>query len=285
MRGRPLWPPAVPRLAARPSQSNPRGSGPEVLKRERGHVTAATGVAKVAVFGALQRNDFIHWGQVMLICANKQGTFGSSNGLLPVWHQAITWTSADLLSMGPLGKKINETRIKIKHFLSTYCIQKCCLWNIVVLFSFQYVNSLRLSDAYTSINYTTIGSDNPLSEQIMVCCQLRPKENVVMKFSLKFKSFHSRKCIWKCCLQKWWSSCLSLNVLTHWQGCLWDSCFPWLPNYSVPSRCLSRDHFVHAPNQWEMTLQCNIISHWLGALTKWSLFINMDDISQRTSSN
>ena len=35
-----LWPPAVPQLAARPSQWNPRGSGPEVLKRERGHVTA-----------------------------------------------------------------------------------------------------------------------------------------------------------------------------------------------------------------------------------------------------
>ena len=40
--GRPLWPPAVPRLAARPSQSNPRGSGPEVVKRERGHVTSET---------------------------------------------------------------------------------------------------------------------------------------------------------------------------------------------------------------------------------------------------
>ena len=68
MRGRPLWPPAVPRLAARPSQSNPRGSGPEVLKRERGHVTATTGVAEVAAFGARQRNGitFIHlpkiWG-------------------------------------------------------------------------------------------------------------------------------------------------------------------------------------------------------------------------------
>ena len=56
MRGRPLWLPAVPPLAARPSQSN-RGSGPEVLMRERGHVNAANGVAEVAVFGALQRND------------------------------------------------------------------------------------------------------------------------------------------------------------------------------------------------------------------------------------
>ena len=56
MRGRPLRPLAVPRLAARPSQSNTGGSEPEVLMRERGHVTAANGVAEVAVFGALQRN-------------------------------------------------------------------------------------------------------------------------------------------------------------------------------------------------------------------------------------
>ena len=61
MRGRPLWPPAVPRLAARPSQSNPRGSGPEVLKRERGHVTSEIGVAEVAVFGALQHNVNQWW--------------------------------------------------------------------------------------------------------------------------------------------------------------------------------------------------------------------------------
>ena len=39
------------------SQSNSRGSGPEVLKRERGHVTAETGVAEVGVFRALQPND------------------------------------------------------------------------------------------------------------------------------------------------------------------------------------------------------------------------------------
>ena len=31
-----------------------------------------------------------------------------------------------------------------------------------------------------------------------------------------------------------------------------------------------RDHFVHAPSQWETALQCNIVSHWLGAYSKWS---------------
>ena len=56
--------------------------------------------------------------------------------------------------------------------------------------------------------------DNLLSEPMMVCCQLDPEEHISMKFYLKFKSFHSRKCIWKCCLQKWRPSCLSLNVLS-----------------------------------------------------------------------
>ena len=27
---------------------------------------------------------------------------------------------------------------------------------------------------------------------------------------------------------------------------------------------ISRDHFVYAPHQWEMTLHCNVVSHWLG---------------------
>ena len=56
MRGGPLWPPAVPRLAARHCQSNPRGSGPKVLKRERGHVTSESEFADVGVFRALQPN-------------------------------------------------------------------------------------------------------------------------------------------------------------------------------------------------------------------------------------
>ena len=56
MRGRQLCPLTVPRLAARPSESNPRGSGPEVVKREWGHVTSETGVSEVGGFRALQPN-------------------------------------------------------------------------------------------------------------------------------------------------------------------------------------------------------------------------------------
>ena len=39
-------------------------------------------------------------------------TIGSGNGLLPVWHKAITWTNAHLLSIGPF--EINSIQILIK---------------------------------------------------------------------------------------------------------------------------------------------------------------------------
>ena len=40
-------------------------------------------------------------------------SIGSGNGLSPVRRQAITWTRADLLSIGPLGTYFNEMRIEI----------------------------------------------------------------------------------------------------------------------------------------------------------------------------
>ena len=48
--------PLCPGLQPGPPSQTPWGSGPEVLKRERGHVTAETGVAEVGVFRALQPN-------------------------------------------------------------------------------------------------------------------------------------------------------------------------------------------------------------------------------------
>ena len=40
----------------------------------------------------------------------------------------------------------------------------------------------------------------PLSEIILPYYQLDHKEHISVKFYLNFKSFHSRKCTWKCCL-------------------------------------------------------------------------------------
>ena len=41
----------------------------------------------------------------------------------------------------------------------------------------------------------------PLYEPMLTYCQLEPKEHISMKFCLKCKHFHSRKCVWICHLR------------------------------------------------------------------------------------
>ena len=54
-----------------------------------------------------------HWGRVTHICVGKLTNIGSDNGLSPGRHQAITWTNAGILLIGPLETKFNEILIKI----------------------------------------------------------------------------------------------------------------------------------------------------------------------------
>ena len=63
-----------------------------------------------------------------------------------------------------------------------------------------------------------------------------------MKSYLKYRSFHSRKCIGTCCLQKWLPTCLGLNVLIQ-RG--------------------SQGWFYACPKQWETSLQPWFIQHHL----------------------
>ena len=46
-------------------------------------------------------------------------SIGSDNGLLPIRRQAIIWTNAGLLSIGPLGTNFSEILIKIQNFSFT----------------------------------------------------------------------------------------------------------------------------------------------------------------------
>ena len=56
-----------------------------------------------------------HWGRVRHICG-KLITIGSDNGLSPDRRQAIIWTNAGLLSIGPLRTYFSENLIKILQF-------------------------------------------------------------------------------------------------------------------------------------------------------------------------
>ena len=58
----------------------------------------------------------IHRDRVTHICVSKLTIIGSHNGLSPCRRQAIMWTSAGMLLVGPLGTNFSEIFIEIHTF-------------------------------------------------------------------------------------------------------------------------------------------------------------------------
>ena len=58
-----------------------------------------------------------HWGRVTHICISKLTIIASDNGLSPGRHQAIIWTNAAILLIGPLRTNFNEILIE-NHIIS-----------------------------------------------------------------------------------------------------------------------------------------------------------------------
>ena len=56
------------------------------------------------------------WGRVTHICVVKLTIIGSDNGLSPGRRQAIIWTNAGILLIGPLGTNFIEILIRIQTF-------------------------------------------------------------------------------------------------------------------------------------------------------------------------
>ena len=54
-----------------------------------------------------------HWGRVTHICVSKLTIIGSDNGLSPGRRQAIIWTNAGILLIGPLRTNFSEILIEI----------------------------------------------------------------------------------------------------------------------------------------------------------------------------
>ena len=64
----------------------------------------------------LARKGLTHWGRVTHICVGKLTIIGSDNGLSPERRQAIIWTNAGILLIGPLRTNFNEILIEIQTF-------------------------------------------------------------------------------------------------------------------------------------------------------------------------
>ena len=58
----------------------------------------------------------IHWGRETHICVGKLTIIASDNGLSPGRRQAIIWTNAGILLIGPLGTNFNDILIEIHTF-------------------------------------------------------------------------------------------------------------------------------------------------------------------------
>ena len=66
------------------------------------------------VFHGSMTMALTHWGRVTHICVGNLTIIGSDNGLSPDRRQAITWTNAGILIIGPLETNSSEISIKIQ---------------------------------------------------------------------------------------------------------------------------------------------------------------------------
>ena len=73
-------------------------------------------IKMVVTLISISVNQLPHWSRVTHICINNQTIIGSDNSLSPDWRQAIIWTSAGILLIGPLGTKFSEILIEILTF-------------------------------------------------------------------------------------------------------------------------------------------------------------------------
>ena len=80
----------------------------EVLRR---HGIDTLVHVRVCMWGCLT-----HCGWMTHICVGNLTIIGSDNGLSPGRRQAIIWTNAGILSIGPLGTNFNEIVIEIHLF-------------------------------------------------------------------------------------------------------------------------------------------------------------------------
>ena len=71
------------------------------------------------IFRKILNHLLTHWGRVTHICVVKLAIIGSDHGLSPGRRQAIIWTNAGILLIGPLGTNFSENLIEILTFSFT----------------------------------------------------------------------------------------------------------------------------------------------------------------------
>ena len=135
------------------------------------------------------------------VCVSKSAIIKSGNDLLPIWHQAITWPSAELLSIWPL--EINFSQILTK--IQTFSFKKMPVkmssgkWRPFCP-SLNVLNGVH-SAAITRLHPGRLAGQNGSNLQ-MVC--LLPLCGSLLRTFL--------------CAPSQWETTLHCNVVSHWLG-------------------------------------------------------------------
>ena len=76
---------------------------------------------------AIKHTLLTHWGRVTHICVANPTVIGSDNGLSPSRRQAIIWSNAAILSIGPQRTHVNKILIETHIFSFKNALQKAIL--------------------------------------------------------------------------------------------------------------------------------------------------------------
>ena len=107
-----------------------------------------------------------HWGLVTHICVGKPITIGSDSGLSPERRQAIIWTNAGILLIGPLGTNFSEILTGIQIFSLKKNPFENVVWKMAsILYRSQCVKwqqSSRYDDRFVSMKCLQRTNNHPV---------------------------------------------------------------------------------------------------------------------------
>ena len=105
------------------------------------------------------------------------------------------WGANPTLAMVGTRRYLQKTQQNIVTPSAVWSESNYQLWACAQWFEAECCGS-KLDTSLVQIMACHLFGAKPLSEPTMTSCQLHPS-HISMKFYLVFKSFHSRKCIWK----------------------------------------------------------------------------------------
>ena len=164
------------------------------------------------------------------LCVSNLTIISSDNGLSPGRRQAIIWTNAGMLLIGPLGTNFNEVLIEIHTFSLKKNPFKNAVWNMAAILSRpqcvkDYHPRLKITDSgilgprktpnflfrSTHFNVLLIAYNHQHKYQITIHQCLKSKNmkqslmSLLRKFNFQWKGNRDVRCV------KYWSAFVEIN--------------------------------------------------------------------------